>query len=260
MDALVDAWLDAITSFEETVMQISDSDFAAPSLLPGWTVGDVVAHVAALEAELAERELPDHEPDWEDLTHAVDSFSRYTERGVDARRAWPPALVRGELREVVEERTEQLRSVRPGDVITGIRGRTMPVEQLLRMRCFDIVVHEVDVRDALGLPGPHLGAGARVCLDQMASGLGYVFAKRAAARPGQVLHMVVPDWVDVWITMGEDGRARISDPGEATVTVTLPVEQFLRLAAGRRGDTGSAEVAGDPALARQVLAGLNVAP
>ena len=87
MDALVDAWLDAITSFEETVMQISDSDFAAPSLLPGWTVGDVVAHVTALEAELAERELPDHEPDWEGLTDAVDSFSRYTERGVDARRA-----------------------------------------------------------------------------------------------------------------------------------------------------------------------------
>ena len=99
-----------------------------------------------------------------------------------------------------------------------------------------------------------------MCVDQMASGLGYVFAKRAAARPGQVLHMVVPDWVDVWITMGEDGRARVSDPGQATVSITLPVEQFLRLAAGRRGDTGSAEVAGDPALGREVLAHLNVAP
>lgn len=260
MDALVDAWLDAITSFEQTVMQISDHDFAAASLLPGWTVGDVVAHVAALEAELAERDMPDHEPAWEELTHADDPFSQYTERGVDARRGWPPALVRGELREVIDERTEQLRSVRAGDIVTGIRGRAMPVEQQLRMRCFDIVVHEVDVRDALGLPGPHLGAGARVCIEQMAGGLGYVFAKKVAARPGQVLHMIVPDWLDVWVAMGEDGRAHVSEPGEATVTITVPVEQFLRLAAGRGGDTGSAVVAGDPALGREVLAHLNVAP
>ena len=60
--------------------------------------------------------------------------------------------------------------------------------------------------------------------------------------------------------MSEDGRGHFVEPGEATVTVTIPQLQFLRLGSGRRGDTGAAEVAGDAELGRKVLAGLNVAP
>lgn len=260
MDSLVDAWWQAITSFEDTALEIPDSAFAEPSLLPGWTVGDIVAHVVALESELAGHSLPDGDPDWDVLPHADDAFSRYTERGVDARRGRTPALVRGELRQVVEERQDQLRAASRDELITGIRGQAMPMDQQLRMRCFDIVVHEIDVRDALGMPGPELGAGAEVCIEQMVGGMGYVFVKRAGAQPGQVLHLVVPGWVDTWVEVGEDGRGRPGGAGDATVTITLPVEQFLRLAAGRAGDTGSAVVAGDPRLGREVLGHLNVAP
>lgn len=260
MSTLVAAWQDAVTSFAGTVAELPDSAFAAPSGLPGWTVGDIVAHVAALESELAGNPLPTHEPDWDELPHADDLFSRYTEFGVDARRGWPPAQVRAELDEVIAQRTAQLADACEDEEITGVGGRPMTLAAQLQMRCFDIVVHDLDVRDALGMPGPELGAGARVCLEQIAGGLGYVFVKRAGARPGQVLHVVVPDWLDTWVAVGEDGRGRPGEPGEATVTITLAAEQFLRLGSGRDGDAGSAVVAGDAGLGHEVLAGLNVAP
>lgn len=255
MTPLVPAWQDAIDSFSQTVAQISDADFARPSLLPGWTVGDIVAHTAALEAELAGRPLPDHQPDWDSLPHAADLFSRYTEVGVDFRRGWTPDQVRAELADVVALRSQQLAEANDDEMVAGVGGQQRRLGDQLRMRCFDIVVHDIDLRDALGWPEPHLGEGARVCLEQMTSALGYVWVKKAGAVAGQVLHFVVPGWTDVWIEVGEDGRGRVGSPGVADVEVALPVMAYLRLASGRQG-----AVAGEPQLALRLMSGLNVAP
>lgn len=257
MNPLVAAWQDAIDSLSRTVASMSDADFARPSLLPGWTVGDIVAHTAALEAELAGRPAPAHEPDWDALPHATDLFSRYTEVGVDYRRGWTPAQVRAELAEVIAERSRQLRSHdQPDDVvIDGIAGMQRKFGDQLRMRCFDIVVHDIDIRDALGWPEAVLGEGARVCLEQMTSALGYVWVKKANAVPGQVLHFVVPGWADVWIEVGDDGRGQLGRPGTADVEVALPIMAYLRLGSGRQG-----VVSGDPQLALRLMSGLNVAP
>ena len=258
MNPLVTAWHDAISAFSTTVSEIPDEAFAQPSLLPGWTVGDIVAHTAALEHELASGEIPAHEPDWDALPHADDLFSRYTEIGVDLRRGWSPQHLRADLSEAVAARVFD--DIDDNAPITGIGGMPLTVGKQMRMRCFDIVLHDLDLRDALGMTGPVLGDGARVCAEQIAGGLGYVWVKRAGAQPGQVLHVVVPDWIDAWVGVSEDGRGHFVEPGEATVTVTIPQLQFLRLGSGRRGDTGAAEVAGDAELGRKVLAGLNVAP
>lgn len=258
MNPLVAAWRDAITSFSETVAEIPDEAFGQPSLLPGWTVGDIIAHTAALEHELASGEIPQHEPDWDSLPHADDLFSRYTEIGVDLRRGWTPHQLREDLAAAVAARTfDDMDDDAP---ITGVGGVPLTFGKQMRMRCFDIVLHDLDIRDALGMPAPALGSGARICAEQIAGGLGYVWVKRAGAQPGQVLHVVVPEWIDAWVGVGEDGRGHFVEPGEADVTVTIPPLQFLRLGSGRRGDTGAAEVAGDAELGSKVLAGLNVAP
>jgi uncharacterized protein (TIGR03083 family) len=257
MNPLVAAWQDAIDSFSRTVAQIPDADFGRASLLPGWTVGDIVAHTASLELELAGHPLPHHEPDWESLPHANDLFSRYTEVGVDYRRGWTPQQVRAELEEAVAQRREQLQAGPQDDdaMIVGVGGMQRSFGDQVRMRCFDIVVHDLDLRDALGWPEPTLGEGAQVCLEQMTSALGYVWVKKAGAIPGQVLHFVVPGWADIWVEVGEDGRGRPGTPGDATVEVTLPVMAYLRLGSGRQG-----VVAGDPQLALRLMSGLNVAP
>lgn len=256
MHPLVTAWYDAIDSFSATVDLLSDDDFAKPSLLPGWSVGDIVAHTAALESELAGLPQPVHEPDWDALPHAANLFSRYTEVGVDARRGWSPAQVRAELAAVVAERKAQLATVSDAEQpIAGIGGRQLTLTQQLRMRCFDIVVHEMDLRDALGMGDQHLGQGASVCISQIAEALGYVFVKKAGAVPGQMLHVVVPGWLDRWIEVGPDGRGRACEAGTATVELVLPAMQFLRLGSGREGS-----VTGDEDLGARVVAGLNVAP
>lgn len=262
MNPLVAAWQDAITSFTHTVDELPDDAFDQRSMLPGWTLGDIVAHVAALEHELSGQPLPAHEPDWAALPHADDLFSRYTEIGVDVRRGWTPEQLRADLAEAVAARTAQLAAEPQDDdrVIAGVGGLKRTFGEQLRMRCFDVLLHDIDLRDAVGMPAPPLGAGARVCAEQIASGLGYVWVKRAGAGPGQVVHLVVPGWIDAWTGVGENGRGRPVAPGTATVTVQVDPLQFLRLGSGRRGDPASADVTGDAELGQRFLAGLNVAP
>lgn len=262
MNPLVRAWEQAIDSFMRTVAEVPDEDFPRDSLLPGWTIGDIVAHVAALESELCGQPQPAHEPDWDALPHADDLFSRYTEIGVDFRRGWSPARLRAELAEVASLRTEQL-TAGPQDSgrrVVAVGGIERSFGRLLRMRCFDIFLHELDIRDALHLPPPDLAEAARVTAGLMADGLGFVWVKRAGATPGEVLHFVVPDWIDTWVGVGDDGRGGVVEPGAATLTVTLAPLEFLRLASGRGGDPGSAVIEGDPDLGRRVVAGLNVSP
>lgn len=262
MNPLVTAWQDAIDSFQRTVEQIPDEAFARPSLLPGWTVGDIVAHVAALEAELNGQPLPAHEPDWDALPHADNLFSRYTEIGVDYRRGWTPAQVRAELAEVAQVRSEQL-TTGPQESdrrMIGVGGIERSFGRMLRMRCFDIFLHDLDIRDALGMDDPELGSAARVTIGLMADGLGYVWVKKAGAQPGDVLHFVVPDQVDAWVGVGEDGRGAPVEPGAATTSVTLPAMPYIRLASGRGGDPTTAVIEGDRGLGEATVAGLNVAP
>jgi uncharacterized protein (TIGR03083 family) len=262
MNPLIAAWQDAIESFGRLVDQLPDEAFAQDSLLPGWTVGDIIAHVAALEVELSGVPLPNHEPDWDALPHADDLFSRYTEIGVDYRRGWTPQRVREELVTVTATRSEQLRHgpQDPKARVPGVAGIERSLGRVLRMRTFDIFLHELDVRDALGMPDPVLGQAAEVTAGLMADGLGYVWVKKAGAGPGDVLHFIVPDWIDVWVGVGEDGRGRPVEPEVATTTVTVEPMNYLRLASGRRGDTDAAVLDPDCDLSRAVVAGLNVAP
>ncbi len=262
MNPLVTAWLQVSDAFAQTVAQIPDSDFDRPSLLPGWTIGDIVAHVAALEVELSGHSLPDHEPDWDSLPHADDLFSRYTEIGVDYRRGWTPAELRADLAQAFATRAEQLTSgPQESDArVMGVGGIERSLGRVLRMRCFDIFLHDLDIRDALEMPAPELGDGAQVAAGLMADSFGYVWVKRAGAEPGDVLHLEVPGWIDAWVGVGEDGRGASVEPCPAHVTITVEPLDFLRLGSGRDGDPAAAVVEGDAARATAVLNGLNVAP
>lgn len=262
MNPLVGSWQDAADSFKDCVRQLPDEAFSQPSGLPNWTIGDIVAHVVALEAELAGWPMPQHEPDWDALPHADDLFSRYTEVGVDYRRGRTPEELRKELDEVLATRSQQLADgpQDPDGVVAAIGGVERTFDEMLRMRTFDIFLHELDIRDALDMPPPELGQAAGTTVDVMAGALGYVWVKKAGAQPGDVLHFVVPDWQDRWIGVGEDGRGREIEPGEPTVSITADVLPYIRLASGRDPDMGTVAVEGDMNLGSAVLANLNVAP
>lgn len=260
---LVDAWHGAAISFADLADELSDADFARPSGLPGWTVGDVVAHVSALESELGGAKLPDHSPDWDALPHATDLFSRYTEVGVDYRRGWEPDEVRAELRGAIAERAEQLRRgpQDPEARVPGVAGIERSLSRVLRMRVYDICIHEIDVRDALNLAPVSPGAGLDVTTGLALDALPYVFVKRAGARPGDVLHVDVRPGFDRWVKVGDDGRAAMTGPDEPIAELSLDQLNFIRLASGRAGDPDAVTVIVDrDGLAAKVIAGLNTAP
>ena len=80
---LVAVWLNSLDAFTEVALKLTATAWNTPSPCPGWTAGDVVAHVLSLESEMHGDPLPDHEPDWAALPHVTNDFSRYTEVPVD---------------------------------------------------------------------------------------------------------------------------------------------------------------------------------
>ena len=56
--------------------------------------------------------------------------------------------------------------------------------RFMRIRHFDCFMHEHDIRFALGLPARTDGADQASCLDEVATGLGYIVGRRAAMPDG----------------------------------------------------------------------------
>jgi hypothetical protein len=108
----------------------------------------------------------------------------------------------------------------------------------MRIRHYDCFMHEHGIRFALGLPGrsdpDHLGS----CLDEVATGLGYIVGRRASLPDGP--------------------RAEIRLTGEpATVRIGLPTATFLRLTGGRldgpSGPVDQVGLSGDTVLGRRLV-------
>ena len=94
---LVDAWQGALKAVADLAEGVTAAEWGLPSPCPGWTVGDVVAHVTDIEDFLSGAPRPDHTPDFDALPHAQGFVGQLTETGVDFRRGRAPAEVVAEL-------------------------------------------------------------------------------------------------------------------------------------------------------------------
>ena len=90
------------------------SSGGCPTPCPGWSVGDVVAHLIDIEQLMAGSPRPDHEPDWASLPHVQADFGRFTEVGVDCRRAHAREDVLAELQETIALRRSSSMPCRRG--------------------------------------------------------------------------------------------------------------------------------------------------
>ena len=262
------AWLGAITSLRDVAAATDDEGWARATECPAWTVGDVVAHVTAVECDMAGR--PDtHEPDWDALPHVGDNlFARFTEVGVDARRGRPRQDVVAELTAVIAEREAQLAEA-PTDADTPSRGpgglpRTWREE--VRMRTFDTWSHLQDVRRALGRPGDLATAAAWVSADRLVAALLFVVGKQVAPPPGTSVRVEVSGPVSFvrTVLVGDDGRAGFVPNGEvAEPTTTLATDwvTYERLGCGRIDPaTAPVDITGDADLGARVVASLAITP
>ncbi len=259
---LIDVWADAMADLRDAAAR---APWQAPSILPGWTVADIVAHTLWIEASQLGRTDPPHEPEWAVLPHVTSPFSRITEVPVDLRRTRSRDDVLVEFDRTIADREAALRNARasnPDGQYRNPLGSMTTLDDLLSMRIFDAWVHEQDIRLAVDDPGHLDTPAAHVAAARMRTSLGRVWGKGVDAPIGATVQVTCTGpgvtFSDT-VVRSEDGRARPCDRvAEPTVALTMDFPAYVALACGR--GPARVESAGDAELAARTVARFNIAP
>jgi uncharacterized protein (TIGR03083 family) len=254
LEPYVQAWHGTARDVIDLLPSLAEDDWSKPTDLPGWSVHDVAAHLAHLEAVLADRDTDPPPASSDGRSPSAD----YTQAGVDARTDRSPQELIDELRHCVEARTEQLRdlpdpSSKPGTTPGGV---DWTWEVLMRNRAIDLWCHEQDIRRAVDRPGSLGTAGAQVTTHSFAAGMPFVLGKRVKPPVGtSVVWRLTGDLpMEIGAVIGDDGRAASQVADDPNATLTMTSEAFTVLGAGRRTpDQVDVTIQGDDELGHSVL-------
>lgn len=262
-DDPVIVWQSAVSDLISATEGLTPEQWRLPTPCPGWTVADVVAHISDLDGYFLGDQRPDHEPVWAELPHVTTPAGRFTEIGVDFRRGLTGEELITELRDITARRSEQLAGADMTETVDWFFGQRT-VEQLMRIRSFDIWLHEQDIRDALDEPGGEDSDAAHMAAARMLEVLPMLLVKGAGATAGQSLHLVLtgPGVSGTWgILVDDDGRAHFAEVVDPTVTITMSWPLFARRCGGRiTADETGAQVFGDQGLGERFLEALAFTP
>jgi uncharacterized protein (TIGR03083 family) len=253
--------LDAVwASLDELLAPLTAEQWATRTGLPGWTVGDVVAHIIGTESMLAGDPFPAVDVDVASLPHVANEIAAANEVWVQSMRGTPGPQLLGRLRDILARRRETLHGMTQADLDAP---SWTPVGQatygrFLQIRVFDCWMHEQDIRAALGLPGTAGGPAAAVSLAEVTLALGYLLGKRAGLPQGAGVRFELTGPLARELCVAVAGRAAVVSrlEGPATVTLRLPAELLLRLSGGRCTASDHAAdigIDGDADLARRLL-------
>lgn len=266
---LLQAWDTAMTDFLAAAEAAGPDQWLAPSPCPGWSVGDLVAHITGIERFLMGRRDPEHVPDYDALPHAQEGLSRYTEIPVDLRRSWSREEVLAEARATHADRLAQLQmALQDGEPeLLGPFGKPMSMSDLLGMRILDIWIHEQDVRVASDDPGGLDSVPAWITAGRLRTALGKVWVKTVGAPEGSVAEVSVTGpgvTMTTFVAHLPGGRGSVIEPvSDPDVSVRLSWPDMVALGAGRvpaADGVERAQLAGDPDLARALVTHLTVTP
>ncbi|WP_030193173.1 maleylpyruvate isomerase family mycothiol-dependent enzyme [Streptomyces sp. NRRL S-87] len=264
----IDAWTHTIEAISELVQPLAESEWNRATPCPGWSVRDVVSHVIGLECEALGDPRPIHTLP-RDLRHVVDEPSRYMEVQVDVRRHHTSPEMLAELEYTVIRRQRQLRNEKrdPATLVRGPFGEQVTLELFMRLRAFDVWVHEQDLRTALGVPGNLDAPGAHIARDLLLHGLPKVVAKKAGAPAHTAVVLDVHGPLEFLRTVRVDAEGRGTIDGSVSlgpaVTLAMDWETYVRLAAGRVRPQAVADrvkIDGDQELADAILREFAVTP
>ncbi len=233
VEALAAVWASLRKLFDE----LSDEDWSTPTVLPGWDVAAVAAHIIGTEAMLMGLDAPGVEIDRTARPHVHNDMGELNEQWIVEMADSTRAELRERFDRTVTTRLEALAAMDgeawKAETFTPVGRETYG--RFMRLRVFDCWIHEQDIRDAVGRPGHEDGPAVECSLDEMASAMGYVVGKLAQAPAGaRVTYALTgPASREIHVEVGE--RAAVVDGlnAPATVTLTMPVGTFVRLGGGR---------------------------
>ncbi|MFZ4133366.1 maleylpyruvate isomerase family mycothiol-dependent enzyme [Streptomyces koyangensis] len=268
LQSYADAWTHSVEAILELVQPLPEAQWNLATPCPAWSVRDVVSHVIGLDCEMLGDPRPIHTLP-RDLYHVRTDIQRYMEMQVDVRRHHTGPEMTAELEYTIIRRSRQLRneSREPSAALRGPLGTETTLEAAMRLRAFDVWLHEQDLRAALGQPGNLDSPGALITRDMLLAGLAKVVAREAGAPPGTAVVVDVQGPVEFLRTVRVDAEGRGSVDGSPSlgpaVTLSLDWETYFRLAAGRVrhqavGDRVKTE--GDAELAQAILDNFAVTP
>jgi len=260
-EPLVEA-LSAVWSAVETLAaSITDEQWRSASILPGWSVGDVVAHVMTTERMLLGDPLPEVAADVDAFDHVCNDIGVMNERWLEFYRTRDRATVLADYRDVIARRTASLAAMTQeewdADSFTPAGPDTYG--RFMRIRVFDCWMHQLDLCDTLGVEMTTDRIPIVAAMYEIFESMPYVVGKKAGAPDGSRVRFVVEGPVPRTLNIAVDGRAGIvreldRDPD---LTLTFDYTEFARLAGGRAtGSQGAVGISGDRVLGEKVLANL----
>ena len=249
MAAILSALNQQHDELDGLLRDLDEAGWALPSRCPGWSIADVVLHVAQTnEAAVASAE---HRP--EGVTAVFRNAAREVPAGatIDDVVALTVAAERGRSGREVYERwrasaaaqTKALAACEAGTRLPWAVGELSAIT-LAPTRLAEVWIHTGDVADALGrqqTPGPHLKPIARLAWRT----LPYAFARSNQTLSGPVaLTLTAPD-----------GTWEFTPDEPAATTVTGPALDFCLVAARRAdpSDTGLTATGPDAAAVLELV-------
>lgn len=257
VSALAAEW----SALDELGASLTDDQWATPSVLPGWTVKDVVAHVAGTERLLSGDPIPSTDEAVTDLPHVRNPVGVLNERWLTYYRKLPPAAVMNDLRTVTSARLAVLEGLSQEQFNAETATPVGPESygRFMQIRDFDCWMHELDVRDSLGLPAPTDPVTAAPALTELINALPFLIGKRAGAPQGSRIRFVLNGVGAQTVNIEIPDRARIvAALSEAPqVTLTADTCEFARHLGGRASaNRNGFTLDGDPDLGWKIVTNL----
>lgn len=221
---LTDDLRSVFQSFGAVVDGLTDEQWATQSLCPAWRMQDVVIHTTAIESALVGWRPGDDNP-----------FVRMATLQPELQTLSPTEL-KQHYHGVTTARVEELEAMTDDEftqpsltpVGPGTYGRFMAI------RCFDVWVHERDIRVPLGLNGDDDGPAAELSLDEVYASLGYIVGKKIGLADGKGIAIELTGPVHRRLLAKVDGRAaRVDELPSPDVTLSMDSLTFMLLACGR---------------------------
>ncbi len=255
VDALTSVW----ASLDSLLSGLTEAQWREPVPVPGWDVHATVAHIFGTEAMLLGLE-PELTVDGAAMEHVHNAIGAMNENWIASYDGASPDEMLTAFRRFTGERAAILEAMSDEEWNAESFTPAGPdtYGRFMRIRVFDCWVHEQDIRAALRLPGHESGAAVEASLDEMAASMGFVVGKRAGAPAGAsvTFDLTGASGRQIHVLVGDRAAVVPSLDGPATVTLTMPVISFSRLAAGRLDGAdhhGAVKISGDESLGHAVL-------